>query len=269
MMDWQDVRIQLIDTPPITADFLESYVSSIVRSADACLLLLDLGDDDGPFALETVLTRLAETKTELVGVRPAVSEDPTIHHAKTLLVANKIDVPGASDRLEIAREMFGQRFSIETISAEHGTGLEELRTALFRFLNVIRVYTKQPGKPPDLESPFTCPVGSTLVEMAGLVHRDFVEGLKSCVHLGNRCFRRPNGQARSYPPRQRHRGTAPLGPPGSLQRKRRGLLAETGDVPQHVANRNDARGQAILDHRHMPIASDVHLVQGEGQCVVR
>jgi len=188
MMDWQDVRIQLIDTPPITADFLESYVSSMVRSADACLLLLDLGDDDGPFALETVLTRLAETKTELVGVRPAVSEDPTIHHAKTLLVANKIDVPGASDRLEIAREMFGQRFSIETISAEHGTGLEELRPALFRFLNVIRVYTKQPGKPPDLESPFTCPVGSTLVEMAGLVHRDFVEGLRSARIWGTGVF---------------------------------------------------------------------------------
>src|SRR5208282_4393056 len=43
MMDWQDMRIQLIDTPPITADFLESYVSSMVRSVDACLLLLDLG----------------------------------------------------------------------------------------------------------------------------------------------------------------------------------------------------------------------------------
>jgi len=188
MMDWQDVRIQLIDLPPITADYLESYTSSMVRSADACLLLLDLGDDDGPFALEPVLARLAETKTELVGALPAVSEDPTIHHAKTLLVANKIDMPGASDRLEIAREMFGQRFSIETISAEHGTGLEELRTALFRFLNVIRVYTKQPGKPPDLASPFTCPVGSSLVEMAGLVHRDFVEGLKSARIWGSGVF---------------------------------------------------------------------------------
>src|SRR5947209_6541968 len=40
MMDWEDVKVQLIDTPPITADYLEAYVSSMVRAADACVLLL-------------------------------------------------------------------------------------------------------------------------------------------------------------------------------------------------------------------------------------
>src|SRR5262249_59323620 len=89
---------------------------------------------------------------------------------------------------EIVQEMFGPRFAIHVISAEHGTGLEQLRDALYRFLNVIRVYTKQPGKPPDLESPFTCPVGSTLVEMAALVHRDFAEGLKSARIWGTGVF---------------------------------------------------------------------------------
>jgi ribosome-interacting GTPase 1 len=52
-------------------------------------------------------------------------------------------------------------------------------------LQVIRVYTKQPGKPVDRESPFTCPVGSTVQEMAALVHRDFVEGLKSARIWGS------------------------------------------------------------------------------------
>src|SRR5436189_933789 len=46
MMDWQDVKVQLIDTPPITPDYMESYVSSLVRAADAAILMLDLGDDD-------------------------------------------------------------------------------------------------------------------------------------------------------------------------------------------------------------------------------
>ncbi len=179
MMDWEDVRVQLIDTPPITADFMESYQSSMVRSGDASLLLVDLGDDDGPFAAETVIERLAQTKTVLVGDAPPVSEDPTIHYTRTMLVANKIDLPGAADRLEVVREMFAARFPIQLISAEQNTGLEELRHAIYAFLHVIRVYTKQPGKPPDLTSPFTCPAGSTLVEMAGLVHRDFTEGLKS------------------------------------------------------------------------------------------
>jgi uncharacterized protein len=179
MMDWEDVRVQLIDTPPITADYLESYLSSMVRSADAALLLVDLSDDDGPFAAEAVIERLAGTKTHLVGGPPASVEDPTVQQVKTLVAANKVDAAGADDRLAIVRELFEPRFSLHVVSAEAGTGLAELRAAIYKFLNVIRVYTKQPGKPPDMQSPFTCPVGSTLVEMAALVHRDFAEGLKS------------------------------------------------------------------------------------------
>src|SRR5215831_13771023 len=63
MMEWEDVRVQLIDTPPITADYLESYLSSMVRAADAALLVVDLGDDDGPLAAESVIERLAAVKT--------------------------------------------------------------------------------------------------------------------------------------------------------------------------------------------------------------
>jgi uncharacterized protein len=188
MMEWEDVRVQLIDLPPITADFMEGYVSTMVRTADAALLLIDLGDDDGPFAAEAVLERLAKTKTILAGQRPAVVEDPTVEYIRTMIVANKCDTSGADERLAIVRELFGPRFPIEVIAAEHGTGLEVLRTAIYRFLNVIRVYTKQPGKPPDLTSPFTCPSGSTLVEMASLVHRDFADGLKSARIWGTGVF---------------------------------------------------------------------------------
>jgi small GTP-binding protein len=188
MMEWEDVRVQLIDLPPITADFMEGYVSSMVRSADAAVLMVDLSDDDSPFAAEAVLERLSHTKTVLVGQLPATNEDLTIQHVRTILAANKNDLPDASERLEIVRELFGQRFPIHVLSAEYGPGLEELRTAMYQFLNVIRVYTKQPGKPPDLTSPFTCPIGSTLMEMAALVHRDFAAGLKSARIWGTGVF---------------------------------------------------------------------------------
>ncbi len=188
MMEWEDARVQLIDTPPITADYLEPYVSSMVRAADACVLMVDLGDDDGPFAAETVVERLAGVKTVLTGEAPAEIADPTIHYARTLLVANKHDLPGAADRLEIVREMFGPRFPIHLLDAELGTGLEVVRTAIYRILNVIRVYSKRPGKPADKESPFTCPVGSTVAQMAELVHRDFADNLKSARIWGTGVF---------------------------------------------------------------------------------
>ncbi len=187
MMDWEDVRVQLIDLPPITPDFMEPYVSSMVRSADAALLLVDLGDDDGPFAVDTICERLKQTKTVLVGA-PTSSEDLSIVHVKTLLVANKLDLPGAPERLEILKEMMGDRFPLHAVSAEHGAGMEALRDAIYRYLQVIRVYTKKPGKPADMDSPYTCPVGSTLLELAGLVHRDFTDKLKSARIWGTGVF---------------------------------------------------------------------------------
>jgi hypothetical protein len=192
MMEWEDVKIQLIDLPPITADFLEGYVSTIVRSADAALLMLDLADDDGPFAAETVVERLNESKTHLVGERKFEEEDLTVEDIRTILVANKIDADGAADRLEIVREMFGTRFPIQVIAAEAGSGVDELKAAMYRTLELIRVYTKMPGKPPDMTSPYTCPIGSTVVEMAAQVHGDFAEKLKSARVWGQGVF---DGQA--------------------------------------------------------------------------
>jgi hypothetical protein len=187
MMNWEDVQVQLIDTPPITADFLEGYLSSLVRSADAAVLMVDLGDDDGPFAAQAVIDRLAQVKT-ILGGEPTEGEDHGIVHVRTLLVANKIDLPGASDRLEIVRELFGQRFPIHVISAEHGTGLEDLRNALYRFLDVIRVYTKKPGKPPDMGAPFTIKRGGTLMDLAARIHRELPEKLKTARVWGTGVF---------------------------------------------------------------------------------
>src|SRR5579871_2479162 len=97
MMDWEDIRVQLIDTPPVTPDFLESYVSSMIQSADASLMMLDLADDDGPFAVEAVLEKLNSVKTVLTGTPPANPPDLTVHYSRTMLGANKLDAEGAAD----------------------------------------------------------------------------------------------------------------------------------------------------------------------------
>jgi ribosome-interacting GTPase 1 len=179
MMDWEDVRVQLIDTPPITADYLEGYLSSMVRVADLCVLVLDLGDDDGPFTVEAVIDRLAQVKTVLTGEPPADPEDPTIEYIRTLLACNKLGADGGPERLEVVREMFEGRFPLIALDAETGTGLEDLRNTVYRALNVIRVYSKKPHKPPDMDAPFSCPAGSSVAYLAELVHRDIASKLKS------------------------------------------------------------------------------------------
>jgi uncharacterized protein len=188
MMDWEDARVQLIDLPPVTADYMEPYISSMTRSADGAALFVDLADDDGPFAAEAVIERLAQVKTVLVGTPPAEEADPTLRHTKTLLLANKLGADGAADRLAVVREMFADRFPLFALDAENGQGLEDVRTALYRMLNVIRVYSKKPGKPADMAAPFTCPAGSTVAQMAELVHRDFADKLKSARIWGTGVF---------------------------------------------------------------------------------
>ena len=97
-------------------------------------------------------------------------------------IAIQADVSKSADVAELferAKEAFGSRFPLHVISAERGDGLPELRKALYDVLGVIRVYTKQPGKPADMTNPFTVPVGSTVANVAGKVHRDLEETVKS------------------------------------------------------------------------------------------
>jgi ribosome-interacting GTPase 1 len=182
------VPVQLVDLPPIAPDFFEPWVPSVIRSADAALLLVDLGNDDVADAALAVLDRLAEVHTELVGELPYDEEDERIRHVKTVMVANKLDSEGARDRLEIVRDWLGPRFPIVAASARTGEGLETLREAAYDLLGVLRVYTKVPGKPADRTRPFTLPIGSTVLDLAREIHRDFEHSLKSARIWGTGVF---------------------------------------------------------------------------------
>lgn len=179
MMDVEDVRVQILDLPPITADHYETFITDLTRAADAAVLFLDLADDDGPAATKAVIERLQAARRELVPPGSPLPDDPAVWAIPTILVANKSDDDAADIRLEIAREEFGTRFPLLVISAERGDGLPELRTAIYDTLGVMRIYTKQPGKPVDMTSPFTPRIGATVAELAGKVHRDLEESVKS------------------------------------------------------------------------------------------
>src|SRR4051794_36751503 len=86
MVHWLDVRYQLVDLPAVTADFFESWVPGLIRSADAALFVVDLGDDDVIDAAEVAWSRLAGAHVELVGELPYDSEDETVRHVRTTMV---------------------------------------------------------------------------------------------------------------------------------------------------------------------------------------
>jgi ribosome-interacting GTPase 1 len=179
MMPWEDVMVQLIDTPPITADYLEAHLHGLIRSTDLALLLVDLGSDEGIEQCRDVLDRLLTTKTRLAARSYLDEDDVGLSYTQTFLVPNKIDLPEAAARLELLHELCPLDFNEYVISAERGTGLETLREAIYQAMGVVRVYTKLPSaKEPDFDRPFTLRRGSTLLELAGQVHKDYLQQLK-------------------------------------------------------------------------------------------
>lgn len=191
MMPWEDVAVQLIDTPPITADYMDSHLHGLIRAADLALLLVDLEGDGGIEQCQELLDRLSQTKTHLGKESRLDEQDVGLSYTRTFLAPNKIDAPGAPERLELLHELVPMDFPEFVISGQHGTGLEPLREAIYRAMDVVRVYSKLPSaKEPDRDRPFTLRRGGTLIEMAGMVHKDFLSGLKfarvwgSAVHDG-------------------------------------------------------------------------------------
>jgi ribosome-interacting GTPase 1 len=179
MMPWEDVMVQLIDSPPITADYMETYMQGLIRSADVAVLMVDLGADEGIEQLQELLDKLNTTKTRLARTSHLDEEDVGLSYTQTLLVPNKIDLPDARERLDLLHELCPLDYPEYVISAEQGTGLDELRSAIYSALDVVRVYTKSPtAKTADFERPFTLRRGSTVLDVAEQVHKDFVEKFK-------------------------------------------------------------------------------------------
>ncbi len=179
MMRWEDILIQVIDTPPITAELLDPVTLSLIRGADLVIVVADLGSDEGLDQLQDLLGHLQSTKTRLAATSYLDKEDLGCAYTQTLLVWNKIDLPEAADRLSLWREFHTPNFPEHVISAQQANTLDELRQAIFESLRIVRIYTKLPSeKQPDYDRPFTVNEGATLLDVAELVHQDFARNLK-------------------------------------------------------------------------------------------
>ncbi len=64
------------------------------------------------------------------------------------------------------------------ISAEKGTGIEELKKAIFNKMGFIRIYLKEINKKPDMEEPLIMFKGCTIRDVCLKLHRDFVDKFK-------------------------------------------------------------------------------------------
>ena len=176
MWMYEDAPIELVDTPPITAEHVPPGLTGTIRMADMIAIVIDAAGD-GLEELDTALGVLTERGLGLRSV-PRNELDPDDPDQRSaIVIANKADLAGADD-VSVLRELAGDRLEICPVSAATGEGLDRLCARLWQLLAVIRVYTKRPGKKGDLGEPFTLPAGSNIEDLAAGIHRELPEKMK-------------------------------------------------------------------------------------------
>jgi ribosome-interacting GTPase 1 len=177
MVPYEDIQFQLVDTPPITRDYVDPLMADLIRRADIVVILLDLYNDtlqqfeDIMYILQTFRIFSEETP-----IPENLTKPPFIK--KIFVVTNKMDKPEDEEDFKTFLELTEVTLPCLGISVRTGKNLMAFVEKIYDLSQVIRVYTKAPGKEPDMKSPFVIPRESTLEEMAGKVHKDFVEKFK-------------------------------------------------------------------------------------------
>jgi uncharacterized protein len=172
MMKFEDVPIELVDMPPITAEIIMPGQVGTYRNCDLIAIVIDLSadiDEQWKVCLDFLETR------NLVPAK------------KTLCICAKSDI-AADGAIDKVKQLCASRFEIIAVSVDSGEGMGELPAMLFKLLGIIRVYAKPPGKKPDMNEPFTIPAGSTVHDLAVKIHRELAEKLKHARIWGTNVY---------------------------------------------------------------------------------
>ena len=185
MMKFEDVSIQLVDTPPFIAEGIPAYRRDSQQRYTRPVI--DLTDQDCADQLASMLEFLREKRILRDEVPPGVR---ALTLDKILVLGNKADIAQGEEMIELITELVPDCPTVLPVSAVTGYNLDEFRRLTFQRLQVIRVYTKRPGKEPDLDKPFILPHHSTVLDLATAIHKELAENLH-----GQGGFAKFDGQA--------------------------------------------------------------------------
>jgi len=162
MMQFENVQIQLVDLPPLSREFMEPWLPQAIRHVGEGILVVDISDPGLLEEIEFIEGLLEERRLN----RPR------------MLVANKSDLDPTGEDFQVLKDLLGERYRMLAVSAATGSNLDRFRKEVFDLLELVRVYTKRPGKPADLTAPYVLRRGATVLDAARHVHKDFAERLK-------------------------------------------------------------------------------------------
>lgn len=169
MLDYKDIKIQLVDLPPLSPEVFEPWQLATIEQSDVNLFIFDVTD---PQLLDQ--TEYITEKLEQRGITLDRDE-----HPKSIILANKMDLEGSADNLAAWKDLFEQVAASIPVSIETEKDFSSLKKLLFNSLDVIRVYTRTPGSRQAADSkPYVLKKGATVLDAAAHIHKDLASGFK-------------------------------------------------------------------------------------------
>ncbi|MBN1362104.1 MAG: 50S ribosome-binding GTPase [Sedimentisphaerales bacterium] len=182
MVKYEDVQIQLVDMPPITADYMAPGQVGTYRNCDLIAIVIDLSQDVEEQIL--ILFDFLESRSLLLDESTSATDGQgNVLGRKAFCLCTKADI-ATDGAFELAQKSCDKDLPFVKVSVETSAGMDALGKFLFDTLGIIRIYAKPPGKPADMNDPFTLPAGSTVHDLAKAIHRELAEKLKSAKCWG-------------------------------------------------------------------------------------
>ncbi len=177
MAPYENIQFQLVDTPPITADYVDPLMMDLVRRVEIVVILLDITTDPiGQY--EEIMRILEEYRIFPEGTEVPENIRRPVFMKKISVVVNKVDGPGREEDFQAFLELAELKVPALPVSILNGTNLDVFLRIIYDMSGIIRVYSKNPGREPDMDEPFVIPRDSTLEDLAGRIHKDFLTKLK-------------------------------------------------------------------------------------------
>jgi uncharacterized protein len=156
-MDYEGVKCQIVDTASIGS---EEFDIGLVNTADCLLIVVDKLDD---------ISKVEEVVGKSSGDR--------------LIVINKVDKYNDVELRKLRERVKSKRLNAILISCVNNYGIDELKSEVFSKMEVVRVYTKEPGKA-RTDRPMVLPIGSDVGDVAEMILKGFGKKVKEARLTG-------------------------------------------------------------------------------------
>ena len=149
--DFQGIKAQIIDLPSIGSEFFDI---GIVNTANSLLIVLD-------------------SPSDLAKVAPYISRATK----NQIILISKSDLLSSEQLRKLEATLKSKYKDALPISIIDNYNIEKLKSLMLSRMNIVRIYTKEPGKPSTKE-PIVLPVGATVKHVAEKILKGFSAKIK-------------------------------------------------------------------------------------------